>query len=180
MLLLVRASLACTTGAGGLSISPWLTFRLVVERSPAADLIEETFQSTFPTQRTPHTRTGSTWLSQRNTTDPQGSGVNTSATDRRILALRLACEHAFQVPHFLFLDFTRSLSTDLRSCACSLGCLPLITSPKAKSPSRFVDQSRLVDALGYDSVLRKTIPNDLVPGVIRFLTFEAMEMTHLL
>lgn len=41
LLMLVRASLACTTGAGGFSISPRLCFRLAVKESQAEPLIME-------------------------------------------------------------------------------------------------------------------------------------------
>lgn len=42
--ILVEASIACTTGAGGFSISPQLSFRMTVDwRSPAVVAIEKTF-----------------------------------------------------------------------------------------------------------------------------------------
>lgn len=40
---LVRASLSCTTGAGGFSISPQLSFHLVVQNHPAAQVITKLF-----------------------------------------------------------------------------------------------------------------------------------------
>lgn len=45
---LVHASLSCAAGAGGLSISPWLSFQLAVHKNPGEQVIRDAFSLANP------------------------------------------------------------------------------------------------------------------------------------
>ncbi|MBE3049515.1 hypothetical protein IMZ48_44850 [Candidatus Bathyarchaeota archaeon] len=111
--------------------------------------------------------------------DPLGLGTNTSATGRHLVALRLLSQCPSQTQHPLLEDLLQSPSADLCKCPCSsMGCLPLHTYLKALLGSRYIHDRYETTALSYRASIWEDIPDEMAPELLRFITFEALEMTH--
>ena len=115
----------------------------------------------------------------RTPSDPLELGTNTSATGRHLVALRLLSQCPGQTEHPLLEDLLQSPSTDLCKCPCSsMGCLPLHTYLKALLGSRYIHRRNETSALSYPADIWNYIPDEMAPELLRFITFEALEMTH--
>lgn len=129
---------------------------------------------------------------EQSATDPLGVGINTAATGWHTLALRLGHESPFRhsqrgvrsLPHLdaaygLFRDVLGVRRADACRCACSSsGCLPSTTFFKALARRRYCHQSQDTFALFYGLGHWDAFQGELASELLRYLTFENLEMTH--
>lgn len=114
-------------------------------------------------------------------------GTNTSATGRHILAVRLAVMHQdfrdqrmnYQLLRGVWRNLFTVRATDDCRCGCSsIGCFPLTKGLKAAAEKCW--PIGRVPFLCRDSrtELWQAVQSEMAGELLRFLTFEALEMTH--
>lgn len=111
--------------------------------------------------------------------DPKDWGINTSATGWHIFALCLPDEICFSLGCKLLHRVFQEHPADDCDCHCSsAGCLPFTTWLKAVLCSAVCACGHHDVGLDYESRGWEQFPEGMAPELLRFLTFEALEITH--
>ncbi|MBE3048022.1 hypothetical protein IMZ48_37040, partial [Candidatus Bathyarchaeota archaeon] len=122
-------------------------------------------------------------------TDALPADTNTAATGWHIFTLHLikglVVNDLFQGGMISgpalakFSEVFASRATDGCRCACSsTGCLPMTTALKAGSQMSWTSFRRGLMNIGFGDSLWEFVQGETAEELLRFLTFEALEMTH--